>query len=63
MRIEGTEDKSITLSEIQEFVVPWFTKQTGDNQIENLIWESCGYTNDLSEDISVEYVWGACRDS
>ena len=42
MRLEGTEDKSITLSEIEEFVVPWFTKQTGDNQIENLIWESCG---------------------
>lgn len=63
MRIEGTEDKSITLSEIEEFVVPWFTKQTGDNQIENLIWESCGCTNDLSEKIPVEYFWGACRDS
>jgi len=25
--------------------------------------ESCGFINDLSEEITVVYVWGACRES
>jgi len=63
MRIEGTEEKYIALSEIEKFVVPWFTKETDVfEQSENQM-ESCGFINDLSEEIPVVYVWGACRES
>lgn len=62
IRIEGTDDKNIKLSEIEEFVTPWFQEKTNDSVIENLIWESCGQTSDLSEPSSIEYVWGACRE-
>jgi len=61
LRVDGTEEKQISLSEIEEFIVPWFTKISNENEIENLIWESCGFTNDLSTEIPVEYIWGACR--
>lgn len=62
LRIEGTDDKNINLSEIEEFITPWFQEKTSDSIIENLIWESCGQTSDLSEPSSIEYVWGACRE-